>query len=264
MDDLIKTVKAQLYDRLSSPLVFSFVLSWAAWNYKTAVIILSSLSPVDKFFQLEMLSLQWESMYLYWAVFGFFGPASTVALYIFALPFFEEYVFEFTLKKKRALKVLRQKIEDETPISLVEARELRTALSNAQLEFDMALTARHEEIARLKVEVRELRDQMTVETRSPKPTRPMAPKKALTDTQVEILRKVANSPTPTKLPSILKNAGRDRLEVQYDLDELMRQGLISDEFGNDEYLLTTSGRALLIESLTSSTSPSIFAAGNEQ
>jgi predicted transcriptional regulator len=247
--DLVKTVKAQLYDRLSSPLVFSFAISWLAWNYKAIVIILSALSPTDKFLAIEMLALQWENQIWYWLISGFFGPLITATCYIFALPFLDEIVFGYTLKKKKKLKEIRQEIEDETPISVDEARELRAALTSAQDEYEKTLAARHAEIARLKVELRETNEQIeALSVGKSKSRGRMVKAPGLETTQVNLLRFMADYIGLIPLAEILRQSKQDKLKIQYDVDELARREFIQeDDYENHGYSVTAKGRAFLVE-----------------
>lgn len=47
-DDLSKSIKAQLYERVSSPLLGSFAISWVAWNYRFVLTLISSLPLNEK------------------------------------------------------------------------------------------------------------------------------------------------------------------------------------------------------------------------
>jgi hypothetical protein len=155
MDDLIKTMKAQLYDRVSSPLIFTFILSWSLWNYKLILILLSGLPANDKLFQIEMLPLYLSPLKIgrydidpwwnYWVRFGFLGPVITTLVYLYVLPFFEAAAFELTQKKVAVLKKIKLKAEDDVPIGQEESRTLRQAIRDSQKLLDTAI----EEQARL-------------------------------------------------------------------------------------------------------------------
>jgi len=41
MDDIFKSIKAFLYDRVASPLFGAFVTAWSIWNYRVISILLS-------------------------------------------------------------------------------------------------------------------------------------------------------------------------------------------------------------------------------
>jgi hypothetical protein len=50
MEDIIKSIKAFLYDRSSSPLFGAFIISWMAWNYRLLMLVLSD-TEIDKKFK---------------------------------------------------------------------------------------------------------------------------------------------------------------------------------------------------------------------
>ena len=257
MDDLIKGIKAQLYDRLSSPLFFTFAISLLAWNYRPALIFVSSLSPQDKFLALDLLSLTWEREQLYWWFHLLFFPLATSAFYIFVLPWAEKIVFEYTLERKKDLKIARQKIEDETPVSNEEARELRSLAEAVYKEHDAVIKSRQEEIARLKLEVADLRAKF--KERPESSVNAITPLEDVTDSQANMLRKIsAYGGVDVSKYSLFKDAPDARLKVQYDIDELARRKYISEHTANDEdtdnlydaVSLTPIGRRFLIENLS--------------
>lgn len=259
MDDLIKGIKAQLYDRLSSPLLFTFAFSLLAWNYRAVLIFFSSLTPSDKFLALDLLSLTWTNEQLYWLSHLIFFPLSTSAIYIFALPWAEKIVFEYSLMRKKDLKISRQKIEEETPISNEEARELRGLAEVAYKEYDAIIRSRQEEIARLKIEVSDLKDKMKSPPSSSTnlDTRLMD----LPTSQVTLLRKI-NELGGNDVPKfrMFSDTTDPRVKVQYDIDELVRRNLITEHEATDDddaenhtynaVSLTTVGRRFIVENLS--------------
>lgn len=48
LDDITTAIKAQLYERATSPLLGAFLLSWCLINYKVILIIFSSLGAPEK------------------------------------------------------------------------------------------------------------------------------------------------------------------------------------------------------------------------
>ena len=39
MGDIIKSIKAYLYDRAASPLIGAYITAWSIWNYRVFIII---------------------------------------------------------------------------------------------------------------------------------------------------------------------------------------------------------------------------------
>ncbi len=166
MEDLIKTMKAQLYDRASSPLVFSFICSWAVWNYRLIVIVLSGGTAPEKFSQIELLPRAFGSQiffgyqlpaWSYWPLVGFIGPLLFTALYLVVLPYFEAKAFELSSQKIVKLKAIKLKAENDTPIGGDEMRALREVIRASEKKRDDGI----EEQRKMRAgEVTSLREQL--------------------------------------------------------------------------------------------------------
>lgn len=147
MDDLIKSIKAHLYDRVSSPLVFSFLCSWAVWNYKIIIILLSGADPEKKFTQIEALPAKSYLNHfmtdvppeLYWLCIGFLGPLVTTLFYLLILPSFEAKALKISLEKSVKLKGIKLEAENATPIAHEESIQLREMIREAEEARDAAI-----------------------------------------------------------------------------------------------------------------------------
>ena len=53
IEDISKSIKANMYERATSPLFGAFAISWAIWNYKTILAILSSMTVKEKVSYIE-------------------------------------------------------------------------------------------------------------------------------------------------------------------------------------------------------------------
>ena len=81
--DLSKSIKADLYERATSPLFGAVAISWCFWNYKTIFILLSSLPVTEKFEYIEA--------FLYGGIWPFLSklfiyPVLSALLFIFVYP----------------------------------------------------------------------------------------------------------------------------------------------------------------------------------
>jgi hypothetical protein len=141
MDDLIKTMKAQLYDRASSPLIFSFVCSWIFWNYRLVVILFSGAKSSEKFVEIEALPSRFENLTIlgqsispdyYWLWMGFLGPMLVTILYLVVLPYAEEKAFELSSRKAVRMKKIKLEAENDTPIGEEERMKLRETIRAAE------------------------------------------------------------------------------------------------------------------------------------
>lgn len=256
MDDLVKSFKAVLYDRVTSPLLSSFLFAWAAWNHRLFVVLISSdLKIKDKFEYVDTVLYPT----LYEKTFpGFVWPLLSALVLIFVYPWPARKVYEYARKEQQRLKVIQQKIEDETPLTQEEARELRASVRKAAAEFDKQLSDRDGQIQKLKadlnaadsgpvsaapVTIRENTGDSAMETRDEVPH--------LSPDQLEILNTIAASPEPYDAYTFYvgRVSGSDRVRRRYNLDELERYGLVGSRLEQGEHVFeaTAEGRAYAVK-----------------
>ena len=146
LEEFEKSVKATLYDRLTSPLIGSLVTAWSICNYKFFLIILSNLSFAEKSVALENYFSRSNDFirFLNWILSCFNRgeitsptfcyylntyaiPACWAVIYIFVYPWAAEKVFkkwQNYIEKKREIK---NEIEKKRRITVEEAEELYKA-----------------------------------------------------------------------------------------------------------------------------------------
>ncbi len=246
MDDLAKSVKAQLYERVSSPLLASFALSWAAWNYRFILVLVSSMPVTEKigyidsrvFPTIEEISLR-----------GALYPLLTALALIFLYPIPAKYVYQYWRRQQKELKEIQQQIDDETPLTKEEARQLRREVLSASIEYDKALQSRTAEISRLKELVEELQASSPptpIDTQTPIVEPPT--ENELDESQFLMLEKIAKS-KPIK--THLVNAEPDRIVAEYNLGELLNREYTSQAMDREvrDYRVsaTHKGREALVK-----------------
>lgn len=147
LDEIAKTIRAQLYERVSSPLSGIFLLSWSLWNYQFLMVIFSGMITTEKieYIHYSLYFELWPSIAK-----GIFFPFLTTIILIFIYPVPARYVYEYTRKQQRKLKEIRHKIDDETPLTREEAREIRRASLDQSLQYEREIAKQVAEIARLK------------------------------------------------------------------------------------------------------------------
>lgn len=242
-DEIIKSAQTQISERLASPLIGSFVISWCLWNYKFLVILFSAASVSQTFRLVDSVAFPDISSLL---VKGIFLPALTSAAYIFAYPYPAKFVYEFTRRRQKDINDIRRRIDDETPLTLEESRKIRSDLLRIGIEHEQELDRKNIEIERLKAEVGLLRSS-TEQTNSKSPNEtPLT----LEPTQLAILRLVEQLKGVAPESTILAKSAQSKVKTEFDLGELVRMKLLKKEYDGRQsgyyYEFTHAGRGVLL------------------
>lgn len=167
--DIATAIKANLYDRATSPLFVTFAISWALWNHRLIITLFSSMPVWDKFAYID--DVLYAGPYDTFGV-GFCFPLLTAGVFIFAYPYPAKYVFEFWRNKQKELKEAKQKIDDETPLTEEESKKIRRQLFDIQGKHDTQQRQMSEEIDYLKQKLEEAQkkiDELPGELQGPGP-----------------------------------------------------------------------------------------------
>ena len=259
LDDLTKTVKAQLYERASSPLLGAFAISWVAWNYRFVLVLFSSMPVAEKLTYIDTnIFNSYQAIFLH----GTLYPLLTTLSLIFIYPIPAKFVYEYWRRRQRDLKEIQQRIDDETPLTREEARELRHETSKATFEFEQELGRRSAEITRLKETIKELQPSEKEGVSRPKksvkvPITKIIPTNTELDmNQVEMLKKIAESVNGFPMKKLISQSGNDKILAEYNLGELEAKNYVSKRYDSDYdgYMLTVThpGRSYLVNHAQSS------------
>lgn len=129
MEDIIKSIKAFLYDRSVSPLFGSYLTSLLFVNYDFFIILFSNVKPQVKISLIEQLLnkdvLLFNSVIVQEKYYTFiFLPCLLSLFYIFAYPILAKPVFEYSLRKQHELRNIKNNIENSRLLTAEESREL--------------------------------------------------------------------------------------------------------------------------------------------
>lgn len=165
MEDILQSIKAYLYDRASSPLFGAFVISWAAWNYRFLVILLSSETYTNKFTSLDeytassIVTIPWtDTSASFYAGNGFIFPLLTALAYIYIYPFVAEPVYKYSLDKQKNIKKLKKEANDSRLIDEKESRKLFKDLADIQSKYDSDIGQYQKQVESLKSTIDELNE----------------------------------------------------------------------------------------------------------
>lgn len=226
-DEIAKSVRASLYERTTSPLFGAYTVAWCIWNYKFLLTLLSELPIREKLDVLHMTFFPTAESYAY----AFAVPFIGTLVFIFLYPYPARYVYEFWRKQQKLLKEVRQKIDDEMPVTKEEAKELRRSLQRLEDEYQREINNRSAEIQRLREQLHDLQEPMTkkaVTYAVPKQTPRLSTPKEFTPTatQLELLKQIAETGVNGLSRSAILNGTKQSVTMtDFDIGELQGSGL---------------------------------------
>jgi hypothetical protein len=247
-EDLSKSVKAQLYERANSPLFGALLLAWCGWNYKIIFILLTKGDPEKK--------LAYIDAFLYSTNYQIYGngilfPIGTALAYIYVYPFLAKYPYAYAQKKQKELKEIQQKIEDETPLTQEDARDLRNQLRQAATEFDKVLSEKekqNQELIAQNIQLQTQLDSSNVATAIKKPN-PVYPP-VLTDIQITMLNRLAEAAdNGIDRSTLMQIGGEDQIAAEAKIEKLMEyQYIWQGHRATGPFLkITNTGRERFLE-----------------
>lgn len=274
LESVGKTVGKVLEERMSSPLVSTFIVAWCLWNFKFFVILFSDTSVLQTFRLIDQITFPnwWRG-----ALNAFFGPAAVVALYIYVLPYPAKYVYTKWLTTQKENNELKQSIEDASILTQAEALEMRKKerelianidvlqneinklkddLREADRAVKSARTATQEAEAKASSSIDQF-DQLTSSLKNPAAdldfklgNQANANEEKLTANQEDLLLFIGENEGMSR-KHILENSKSHKVATAYDLEVLLESNFIErvqeDEYSETHYWLTQSGRGYLVK-----------------
>ncbi len=131
-NNLPSSLKAELYDRISSPLFVGFMVSFFVWNFKAIVVLFSDITVFSKIHHFEYEV--YTNIFDYFG-FLFVGPLISSLAYIWLYPKIANRVYKYSEEQKQALKEIKVKIEDETPLTIEQSRKIKQEMTNLDLKY---------------------------------------------------------------------------------------------------------------------------------
>ncbi|MDD5716967.1 MAG: hypothetical protein PHW64_04115 [Sulfuricurvum sp.] len=121
------SIKAKLYDFAYTPFMSSYVISWILFNHKYLLVYFSGSTLDNKLQYLEKCHIE------------FLFPLYIALIYVFIYPALALIFYYATLWYNKQSMAIKQRIEDETPVTQEQARELKHEHYKLADERDKAL-----------------------------------------------------------------------------------------------------------------------------
>lgn len=147
MKSIIDSIRVQIYERLSSPLFGSFVISWACWNHRFLLVLFSSLSVgqrfefIDKHIYTSSLEVLNDCV---------IKPAFTAILFILLYPRISKFFYKDWLQRQVETKELRDEIEKATLLTREESQAIQMKILKIKDEYEERIENQAAEIEALK------------------------------------------------------------------------------------------------------------------
>lgn len=160
MEDAIKSIKAYLYDRESSPLTGAYLVIWCIWNFRLILIIFSGDPISIKFANIE--NYLFEPSYFIpkslWLgpLWVYLAPLILALIYLLVLPILSIKVYEQTLEFRLKLNEVKQKIENQELLSKEESIRIRKEIFRLSEEYEQQIEKKDVQINMLKAQLQEI------------------------------------------------------------------------------------------------------------
>lgn len=245
--EITKTIKANLYDRATSPLLGAFIISWTFWNYRFFAVIFSTISPQEKFQLLEeVIFISTKNIILQGGVY----PALTTAFFLFIYPHPARVVFEYWRKEQSKLKAIRQRIEDETPLTVEEARIIRREALELENNYEKEIESKNQEIKKLKTNIEALKESLNTAPDIVNAEFKDKDSSMPSEEQVRLLKVISTHEGKMPEKYIFNESKTSRVKTEYDLGELLKYEFLKKVYLQSQkdycYELTHKGRTTLV------------------
>ena len=196
-EDLTKSLKQQILERLSSPLLGTFVIAWSLWNYKFYVVLFSAATVTKTFDLIDTIVFPDN-----WTLFlrGVLYPLLTAGAYIFLYPYPARVVHGVVHRSQMRLLDDRRSIEGQTLLTLEESRRIRAEREHLQAAHDSEIDRKNKEIDRLREALAILQTTTAVATRhaqAPFPSSSPSPANAEVETETLLSQALTSSSLAT-------------------------------------------------------------------
>lgn len=129
-DEFVRGIREYVSDRFLSPLSSSITAAWCLWNYKALIVILSGESAIRK---IHLMHLVYQDPF--YSVFHLVvGPLATAIFYIYVFPYPSNWVYSYSLRRRKEALERKREIEDQTPLTQEESRAIRERFDSMELE----------------------------------------------------------------------------------------------------------------------------------
>jgi hypothetical protein len=137
LNDIKDSIKAKLYDFAYTPFMSSVLISWVVLNHKYLLVFFADYDLEKKLALLKgwnfALHTPWFTLP---CAMNVFEPILFGLFYVFVYPKISKEFYGYTLERTKELKIIKQDIEDETPLTVKESQGIRKEIDYLTIERD--------------------------------------------------------------------------------------------------------------------------------
>lgn len=147
-DEVFSSIRNSLRERITSPLLGTFAIAWAIWNYRFLAVLFSEIPYHEKFSYID--SELYAGDFINRFLCQFVLPIISTLLFIWLYPILSKYVYRYWRTKQKEMREIRLQVEKETLLSVEESRKLLGEMISLERRFENELAGRDQEIRQLK------------------------------------------------------------------------------------------------------------------
>jgi len=232
MNEINKTIKSILYERMRSPFWFLLVTSWVFWNWKQ--IYLTLFVSSDK---LEMTKLDYITEHLNPNNFQLFlYPLLSTIFLLTVGDYINTYAYQIHLYFKKRRRDIQKKYDDSKVLDENESNEIKLESLRLRNEFSRMTKFKDDEIYRLKDELNLLVEKDTEQNKNFNKLQTQYINSNKESDPREIFRGTWTYSLENEMPITINFPSRYEIEFKDNRDERFSIRVIQT-YGSKEYLI---------------------------
>jgi hypothetical protein len=145
----------------------------------------------------------------------------TSLAYVFLYPYPARFVYEFTLKRQREINEIKQRIANETPLTLEKSMQLQAEFVARERRSTEIIQRLNEEVTSLKAALDNKPDDSGSLSKTVHLNNELSP------SEFSLLHLLSSSGGSANELEVIKKSGIERVKVEFDLGELLNRNLIA-------------------------------------
>ncbi len=143
-EELASSIRDYFRERISSPILSTFTINWALWNYKFITVLFYPEHYTKRFNYID--SQLYKDGFLHVLSSTVLKPELTTIIFLVTYPILSKLVYSYWRQKQKELKEIREKIEGDTLLTKQESQKILKRLFQLEQEYENDLSVRDQKI----------------------------------------------------------------------------------------------------------------------